>query len=135
MLGVSFAVTYLLCSYYGLFFALLLLSCGGWFAGLSWANQGLASNDLSSVMLMANIRGQTESGGGLGEYELRIEDAEGDRLFFCGTATGGWQSVGGPLSSATEGAALSGGYSHQFGTVNFAPELFGGVMTTSWGAA
>ena len=33
LLGVSFAVTYFLCNYYGLFLALLLLCCGGWLVG------------------------------------------------------------------------------------------------------
>lgn len=82
---------------------------GGWFGGFSWSNQGLASTDLSQVVLSANIRGLAQSGGALGDYELRIEDAQGDRRYFRVTATGNWQSVGGPLSTATEGPRLGGG--------------------------
>lgn len=81
---------------------------GGWFAGLQWSKQGLASTDLSQVMLTADIKGVT-AGGSLGDYELRIEDAQGDRRFFRGTANGSWQSVGGTLLSATEGGRLGGG--------------------------
>ena len=82
---------------------------GGWFAGLDWGGQLLASTDLSQVTLMAEIRGTVPmSGGFLGDYELRLEDSEGDRLYFPMTATGGWQIVGGPLSGAVEGPALDG---------------------------
>ncbi len=87
---------------------------GGWFAGLSWGEQGLASTDLSQVELSADIRGLTASGGPLGDYELRIEDSEGDRLYFSATATGGWQAIGGPLSTATEGGRLGGGGDGEF---------------------
>ncbi|RMF84950.1 MAG: hypothetical protein D6744_02210, partial [Planctomycetota bacterium] len=80
---------------------------GAWFAGLDWGNQGLASTDLSTVVMSADIMG-TSLGGGFGDYELRIEDAQGDRLYFQGTADGSWQHVGGALSTATEGPALSG---------------------------
>ncbi len=82
---------------------------GGWFAGLDWGGQGLASSDLSQVILTANVRGTSASGGPLGMYELRIEDAQGDRLYFPMTANGNWQSVGGPLSTATAGPRLGGG--------------------------
>ncbi|MCA9245243.1 MAG: hypothetical protein KDA32_14900, partial [Phycisphaerales bacterium] len=83
---------------------------GDWFAGLSWNGQGLASTDLNDVVLTADIRGIGDSNGlgPAGTYELRIEDSSGDRRYFSMTANGGWQSVGGPLSSATEGAALGG---------------------------
>lgn len=82
---------------------------GGWYAGLSWGNQGLASTDLSQVVLTANVRGLAQPGGNLGVYELRIEDAQGDRMYWQATATGDWQMVGGPLSTATEGPRLGGG--------------------------
>jgi len=82
---------------------------GGWFAGLDFGDQGLASTDLSQVTLSANVRGLTASGGNLGDYELRIEDAQGDRLYFPMTANGAWQAVGGTLNTALEGGALGGG--------------------------
>ncbi len=82
---------------------------GGWFGGLDWGGQLLASTDLSQVMLTATIRGTVPmSGGFLGDYELRIEDAQGDRLYFPAVANGNWQVIGGPLSAALEGPALSG---------------------------
>ena len=81
---------------------------GGWFAGLNWSNQGLASTDLSQVTLSADIRG-LDLEGFFGDYELRIEDEQGDRLFFSATADGTWQHIGGTLDTATEGAALGGG--------------------------
>jgi hypothetical protein len=84
---------------------------GGWYAGLTWAGQILPSTDLSTVVLQAKVRGMAETvcGGGLGTYELRIEDAQGDRLYFPMTADGNWQTVGGPLSTAVEGPRLGGG--------------------------
>jgi len=81
----------------------------GWYAGLDWSNQALASTDLSQVILQAHIKGSTASGGTLGKYELRIEDAEGDRMYWQVTANNTWQLVGGALSTATEGPALDGG--------------------------
>lgn len=82
---------------------------GGWYGGLDWGGQLLASSDLSQVVLTADIRGTVPASGGfLGDYELRIEDAQGDRLYFPVIANGNWQSVGGPLSTALEGPALSG---------------------------
>lgn len=81
----------------------------GWYGGLDWGGQILASTDLSQVVLTANIRGSVPmSGGFLGDYELRIEDSEGDRLYFPAIANGSWQTIGGPLSTAIEGPALSG---------------------------
>ncbi|MFN0136062.1 MAG: dockerin type I domain-containing protein [Phycisphaerae bacterium] len=82
---------------------------GGWYGGLSWGGQALASTDLSQVVLSANVRGIAQPGGGLGVYELRIEDAQGDRLYFRNIADGNWQNIGGPLSTATEGPRLGGG--------------------------
>jgi len=82
---------------------------GGWYGGLSWGNQALASADLSQVTLTANVRGLAQPGGVLGTYELRIEDAQGDRMYWQVAATGDWQAVGGPLSTATEGGRLGGG--------------------------
>ncbi len=59
--------------------------------------------DLSVISLTANIQGVVDAAGEtLGDYQLRIEDSDGDRLVFSGTADGTWQSVGGPLSTATE---------------------------------
>jgi hypothetical protein len=86
-----------------------------WFAGLEWGNQGLASSDLSQVELSALVRGTARSGGGLGNYEFRIEDAQGDRMYFTGTANGTWQPIGGMLNSATYGdSLLPGGGNGQF---------------------
>jgi hypothetical protein len=81
----------------------------GWYAGLNWFNQHLASTDLTQVVLQADIKGEAVSGGSLGNFELRIEDPDGDRLYFPVTATGDWQHIGGPLSTALEGAKLGGG--------------------------
>ncbi len=82
---------------------------GGWFAGLTWADQLLPSTDLSTVELKAKVKGLQACFGGFGDYELRIEDAQGDRLYFDMTADGTWQDVGGFLDTATEGAAAGGG--------------------------
>jgi hypothetical protein len=79
----------------------------GWGAGLEWRNQGLASTDLSQVTLSANIRGRILDGT-LGDFELRIEDAQGDRLVFSGTATTSFQAVGGTLDTATPVAGAGG---------------------------
>lgn len=90
---------------------------GAWFGGLNWPGQKLASTDFSQVQLTACIRGLEDpsdpfmlgqGNGFLGPYELRIEDADGDRLYFPMSANGTWQQVGGPLSSATFGTALDG---------------------------
>ncbi len=82
---------------------------GGWFGGMSWGGQGLASTDLSMVTINADVRGATVSGGSLGEIELRLEDGDGDRLFFCTVATTSWQTIGGTLDSATFGDSFTGG--------------------------
>ncbi len=82
---------------------------GGWYAGLDWGDQALASTDLSQVVLTADIMGEEASYGALGDFELRIEDANGDRLYFPATADGSWQEIGGPLSTALWGPALGGG--------------------------
>ncbi len=115
---------------------------GGWFAGLDFGAAPLASTDLSQVVLTADIKGTIpDSGGALGQFELRIEDDEGDRLYFPATATGAWQTLGGPLSTALEGPALGGGGDGTFDldegnynvVVSFvAPEtswFFGGILT------
>ncbi|MCB9850011.1 MAG: hypothetical protein H6817_04830 [Phycisphaerales bacterium] len=74
----------------------------GWYAGLTWPNQALASTDLSQVVLSADVKGEaTFWSGQLGEIELRIEDADGDRMVFHVNANGAWQSIGGPLDTAT----------------------------------
>lgn len=82
---------------------------GGWFAGLTWGNQLLPSTDLGAMELTARIKGTSACFGGLGDYELRIEDAQGDRLYFPMTANGSWQDVGGFLNTATEGPRAGGG--------------------------
>jgi hypothetical protein len=75
---------------------------GTWYAGIDYGDQALASPDLSQVELTADIRGRVSDFGGLGFYELRIEDAEGDRLAFQVEANGDWQQVGGTLDTAVE---------------------------------
>ena len=116
-------------------------SGSGWYAGLQWGSQHLASTDLSQVTLRADIKGTIATGGTLGNYELRIEDGDGDRLYFAGTATGAWQTVGGLLSTATLGPSLTGGGNGTFDldspsynvVIAFANEAdswqFGGVLT------
>jgi hypothetical protein len=113
----------------------------GWFGGLSWGGQHLASTDLSQVTLSATVKGEAQEFGGLGDYELRIEDAEGDRLYFPKVANGAWQTVGGPLSTATLGPKLGGGGDGVFNldspgytvAISFMNEIaswdFGGILT------
>jgi hypothetical protein len=111
----------------------------GWYAGLDWANQGLASHDLSQVTLSADVWGATASGGTLGKYELRIEDAEGDRLYWLVQANDTWQHVGGALSTATEGPALDGGGNGVFdldsSSYNVAIAFADEAGTWTWGGA
>jgi hypothetical protein len=115
----------------------------GWYAGLRWPNQVLPpAPDLSQISMTADILGTPMEGtSDYGEYELRIEDSQNDRLYFHMTANGSWQSVGGPLSTATEGPALDGGGDGVFDVdsppfavvVAFANEVdtwyFGGTLT------
>lgn len=76
---------------------------GTWYAGIDYGDRLLASQNLSEVTLRADIRGRTSAFGGLGFYELRIEDAEGDRLAYQVEATGDWQvAVGGTLDTFVE---------------------------------
>ncbi len=82
---------------------------GNWYGGLRWSGQGLASDDLSQVELKCKIRGEAVLGGSVGMVELRIEDAQGDRMYFTQMATGTWTEIGGYLNTATEGQAHSGG--------------------------
>ncbi len=88
----------------------VIYDTGGWYAGLNWPNQVLPANpDLSQIALTADIKGEAHPfGGPLGEYELRLEDPQNDRLYFRMTATGNWQSVGGTLDMASNGPALDG---------------------------
>ncbi len=86
-----------------------------WFAGLNWPGQRLPSTDLSDATLTACVRGLSDPsepfGPGLeflGNYELRFEDPDGDRLYFPMVADGSWQQVGGLLSDATFSTALDG---------------------------
>ena len=112
---------------------------GSWYAGLQWGGQLLASTDLSQVVLSADIKGTEVAGGGLGAYELRIEDAQGDRMYFPVTANGSWQHVGGALSTATEGGKAGGGgdgtfdldspsYTVVIAFEDIAPWGFGGIL-------
>jgi len=80
-----------------------------WFTGMTFPNQGVASSDLSTVFLFADIRGRATPGGSVGTYELRIEDAQGDRLYLGGTAPTSWTTIGGALSTFTEAGAAGGG--------------------------
>ncbi len=78
-----------------------------WYAGFDFGDQAFASNDLSQVELRADVRAwRAPLLGGLGWYELRIEDAEKDRLVFqvdaAAVGEGVWQSVGGTLDTAVE---------------------------------
>lgn len=94
-------------------FGIAIFNDGGadWFGGLQWGGQALASTNLSDVVLTADVRGIADPflGQSLGSIELRIEDADGDRLFVQVPANGSWQSIGGPLSTFTEGPAAGGG--------------------------
>jgi len=74
---------------------------GSWYAGLAWPGQMLPTTDLTQVNLTATIKGEI-NGGTLGDYMLRIEDADIDFLAFKMTANGEFQEVGGPLSDAIE---------------------------------
>ncbi|MCB9865024.1 MAG: hypothetical protein H6816_00070 [Phycisphaerales bacterium] len=80
-----------------------------WYMGMTFPEQGVASTDLSTVFLYADIRGKGVDGGPVGTYELRIEDAQGDRLYVTGQASTSWTTVGGALSTFTEDAAAGGG--------------------------
>ncbi|MGB0714521.1 MAG: hypothetical protein ACPGXK_01500 [Phycisphaerae bacterium] len=84
-------------------------SVGGWWAGLMWQEQVLPEKPLDEIFLTADIKGVTVPGSSLGEYHLRIEDAQGDYLGFVTQANGSFQSVGGPLSDAVEGTFIGDG--------------------------
>lgn len=90
---------------------IVVAGTSGWFGGLTWTGQQLASTDLSQVVLTVDIKGIGAAGGSgpLGAYELRIEDAQGDRLYIDGTAPATWTSIGGPLNTFSEGGRLGGG--------------------------
>ena len=82
-----------------------------WYAGVGWLNQQLASTDLSQVSLSAWVKGEADFmwGQQLGSIELRIEDAQRDRLYKQVTADGSWQFIGGTLDTFTEDGAAGGG--------------------------
>lgn len=113
---------------------------GTWYAGIDYGDQLLASTDLSEVTLSADIRGHTSAFGGLGYYELRIEDADGDRLAFQVLADGTWQHVGGPLSTAVELPPADGTPGNGFDTdsseyhvvVSFVDEPPTMAIATTW---
>ncbi|MCB9866339.1 MAG: hypothetical protein H6816_06855 [Phycisphaerales bacterium] len=116
---------------------------GGWYGGLRWPNQVLPVDpDLSQITLSADILGTPLDGTvTYGDYELRIEDSQNDRLYFHMTADGTWQHVGGTLDTATEGGATDGGGNGVFDldsppfavVVAFTDEVdtwnFGGTLT------
>lgn len=81
---------------------------GSWFAGIDVQDQALASADLSQVTLTADLKGTADDFGDFGIMELRLEDANGDRLAFQVLANGAWQSVGGTLDTAVELPAADG---------------------------
>lgn len=88
----------------------LVIGAGGsWSGGLVWANQGLASNNLSQVTLEATVRGTAAPGENTGPIELRIEDAQLDRLYTTINPSGGWDTIGGTLDTFTEAGAAGGG--------------------------
>ena len=86
-------------------------SDGVWYVGLSWENQRLASTDLASVFVTADIKGTWNSGllEQPGHYVLRVEDAQGDWIGFDGTTDGNWHTIGGALSNATASGDLGSG--------------------------
>jgi hypothetical protein len=86
---------------------------GGWWSGLMWRDQVLPDGPLEDIYLTADIKGLQIPGGSLGQYHLRIEDAQNDFLGFVVDATGGFQTVGGPLSEATEGTFIGDGTFHR----------------------
>jgi len=86
---------------------------GGWWAGLMWPDQQFPPDDLSQIYLTAKIKGVAGTGGRLGKYHLRVEDADKDYLGFVGTADGTLQEVGGPLSEAVEGTFIGDGTFHR----------------------
>ncbi len=77
-----------------------------WWAGVEYGNQGFASGNLAEIELRADVRAMVAWLGGLGWYELRIEDEEKDRLVFQvnAEAVGAdvWHAVGGTLDNAVE---------------------------------
>ena len=82
----------------------------GWYGVLAWPNQTLASTDLSQVELFASVRGVIDTGfEQYGNYQLRIEDADGDYLAFEEIADGSWQALGGALSDADTNGMVGGG--------------------------
>lgn len=88
----------------------LVIGAGGsWSGGLIWANQGLASSDLSQVTLEATVRGIAAPAENVGPIELRIEDAQLDRLYTTIIPTGGWDTIGGTLDTFIEAGAAGGG--------------------------
>ena len=62
--------------------------------------------DLGDYSLTASVKGDANTSGGeaYGQYELRIEDSDGDRLVFesLSPADGTWQTIGDTLDQAVE---------------------------------
>ena len=83
----------------------------GWYAGIGWRSQALASTNPASVNLSARIKGLADGGllEQLGTVQLRIEDPDLDYIGFEQMATTGWQPIGGPLSGANASGALGDG--------------------------
>lgn len=88
----------------------IIYSDGGWYGGLRWPNQVLpAEVDLATITLTADVLATPLEGTlTYGDYELRIEDSQDDRLAFRMTADGTWQHVGGTLDTAAELPATDG---------------------------
>jgi hypothetical protein len=112
-------------------------NAGGWFAGLFWAGQPAdLSGDLSQVFLTARVRGTVDAAGEtLGTYIFRIEDDGQDELAFDYTATGGWQDVGGALSTAIQRpiAGLAGDGVFNFNAPSYTITLAFVGASANWG--
>jgi len=91
----------------------VVTGAGGWWGGLMWPNQQFPEGNLNEIVLTAKIKGVIGSGGRLGKYHLRIEDADHDFLGFVATANGAFQEIGGPLSDAVEGTFIGDGTFHR----------------------
>jgi hypothetical protein len=104
---------------------------GRWYAGLAWPGQTLPTDDLSQVSLTADVKGEI-NGGTLGDYILRLEDQDLDFLYFDVVSDGTFQSVGGPLSTATEGGFGDGVFDTERGPFS-AVVVFNNDISDTWG--
>jgi hypothetical protein len=110
-------------------------NAGGWWAGLDWPGYAVDTRDLSLIYLTADVRGTVDAGAGqtLGPYQLRIEDDGNDYLAFNATATGAWQSIGGPLSTATLGTISGGDGIFNLYAASYTVTLVFSGNATDWG--